>query len=119
MGVKHPERYITKYLLKDNSNRIEGNRYFISKNARKLMEPIEIALIPIFNKYPDQIMNEACYYLKINYTIIDNSKKLKEGDQYMVFGFFVKDAQNLIDFVNYDYQQQINNYYNQFKNEQG
>jgi hypothetical protein len=119
MGVKHPERYITKYLLKDNSNRIEGNRYFISKNARKLMEPIEMALIPIFNKYPDQIMNEACNYLKINYTIIDNSKKLKEGDQYMVFGYYVNEAKNLIDFVNYDYQQQINNYYKQFKNEQG
>ena len=37
----------------------------------------------------------------------------------MVFGYFVKDAQNLIDFANYDYQQQLNNYYNQFKNEKG
>ncbi len=119
MGVKHPDRYITKYLLKDEINRIEGNRYFISKNARKLVEPIEMALIPIFNKYPNQIMNEASFYLNIEYIVLDNSKKINEGDRYMVFGYFVKDAQNLIDFVNYDYQQQLNNYYNQFKNEQG
>lgn len=119
MGVKHPDRYITKYLLKDEINRIEGNRYFISKNARKLMEPIESAIIPIFSNYPNQIMDEASLYLNIEYLVLDNSKKINEGDKYMVFGYFVKDAQNLIDFANYDYQQQLNNYYNQFKNEKG
>jgi hypothetical protein len=38
-GVDNIAGYMTKYLRKDN-NRIEGNRYNLSKNARKLIEPL-------------------------------------------------------------------------------
>jgi hypothetical protein len=112
-GVESPEKYITKYLLKDDINRIEGNRYFISKTAKKLLEPIDMAVVPIFNKSPDQIMAEAKYNLKIDYIILDNSKKIKPGERFIVFGYFVKNAEHLIEYIQYDYRIQSDQYYNQ------
>jgi hypothetical protein len=50
----HAARYMRKYMTKDEESEIKGNRYFISRQLRESMKPVEDALLVL------QTSDETC-----------------------------------------------------------
>ena len=96
-AVDNVSRYVTKYITKDENNKIEGNRYSISKVAHKLAKPTIEELILTSSRNPTEVLHEVISSLNTEVIQIDNSDTKKEDDPTLILGYFIPNSKGILD----------------------
>ncbi len=86
----HASRYMRKYMTKDESCEIHGNRYNISAGLRATMKPIEKLIADITATEAEQFPEAAKSFSGLRHTLLSLQEDIEErGGTVLDFGFSI------------------------------